>query len=340
MFGSPLVRDELHAARQQVLSLLDRPFGDLLSSVNGAIYSIDRQGNPRITILADKPEAARSADLLNALCQDTGNPLFAAASGFTRVVRNSGLVPLVGQHCNRRRPPGPGMAVSAMRKGFYGTIGMQLRHLATGNKVFITAAHVLGHHGTLSPGLPVMQPTGSNRRERIGTLLDFTRLKDGQPNQADVAVVKLRSPLRNKLYRICNAERGTYSYFKIKSLLDSNPPQLGDRVISSGAERGFFRGYYDGSADVRIDYENLSDGTITRAIFTGQHVIQSREEPVDLQTGVPNHSLAGGNSGAIVLNEKSRAPLGMIFAGPREAHGTYFVTPIETILHVMGLALP
>jgi hypothetical protein len=210
--------------------------------------------------------------------------------------------------------PAPGGVSVGHFKITAGTIGCLVRK---GNALCILSNnHVLANVNAATIGDPTLQPGpfdgGTVPADVIAKLLAFIPINFAAPNKVDCAIAQTSPNLVTPL------DKG---YGKIN--LPVVPCQLNLLVSKCGRTTQFTRGRItDCSATVRVGY-----GTAGTPIFQNQIIIQSLTS---------NPFSAGGDSGSLIVTDRTKQPVGLLFAGST----THTIAnPISAVLAALGVTI-
>ncbi|MFZ5634621.1 MAG: hypothetical protein ACOY40_17475 [Bacillota bacterium] len=239
-----------------------------------------------------------------------------------------GRVRLLDSRTGKQRPARPGMSIGHY-KVTAGTFGAVVKDKKTGEPLILSNNHILanatdGRDGRAAPGDPIFQPgvyDGGNVQDKIAELLRFVPLlrsvKEADcPVAAGAAragsmlvhVIKPNYDLRFvKHYRGSNiidaaVARPVSPDVISEDILEIGLPQgtgmaeVGQTVIKSGRSSGITSGPVS-AVDVSLQVE-LNDSEV--GMFSNQVVAEMVSR--------------GGDSGALILDERKRA-VGLLFAG-------------------------
>jgi hypothetical protein len=195
-----------------------------------------------------------------------------------------------------------------------GTFGALVRD-AAGDLYVLSNSHVLAHEGRLPRGAPIFQaglldlPPGAGKRE-VATLSDFVRY-DAGPLKVDAAIAKGITPelLSSEILGI-GAPQGVA------------PAQVDMIVHKFGRTTGYTVGRVSSVAtDVTLPFET---GAFT---FVNQIVIDSLSASMFSD---------GGDSGALLLDRRTNAAVGLLFGGSR-THT--FANHLSDVLQALNVTL-
>lgn len=214
----------------------------------------------------------------------------------------------------RYRPAPGGVSVGHFRITA-GTLGCLARR---GNSLFILSNnHVLADSNRARIGDPILQPGridgGVQPRDVIAKLSRFVPIRfGGPPNRVDCAIAqtspRLVTPLEQRYGRI---------------RLPIARCGLNLLVKKSGRTTQFTRGRItDCNATVRVNYG------VGVATFQNQIIIQSLNPPAPFS--------AGGDSGSLIVTDRTSQPVGLLFAGS----ATHTIANhIQDVLTALGVTI-
>jgi hypothetical protein len=239
---------------------------------------------------------------------------------------------IVAQVGFRDRQPPPVQAGSSIGhpNGETGTFG-SLVVLADKKVCILSNNHVLAalnagpqQVNTLHPGLADATANNSSNTLVIGQLARFVPLNlsetptAGVHNTVDAAVTWTSRKLASTVHR---------SFTMATSWL---PYSLGMSVMKDGRTTGYTEGKIVGvSADIPVAYEG-PNGKWLYGWFSNQLVIQGFNQVFS----------DAGDSGALVLQETTHQPVGLLFSGSqdRQTGESYsFANPIESVITALGI---
>jgi len=219
------------------------------------------------------------------------------------------------------RPARPGCSIgfafTGARSGniMAGTFGAVVE--SGGKRFILSNNHVLAHENALPVGSIIFQPglldKNTPQSNRIGKLSKFVTLETGNPNRVDCAIAEV---LENNLVSPTVLP-------KVNKLKSGQPVvgTVGMRVEKTGRTTGYTSGtIQDISADVKVGYDL---GTLT---FADQIIIVG---------GTKSFSDAG-DSGSLIVEQKSKRPVGLLFAGS-DSHT--IANHIEDVLQQLNVSI-
>ncbi len=183
------------------------------------------------------------------------------------------------------------------------------------NKICILSNnHVLANYNQASIGDIISHPggcdLGSVQGMIIANLLDYVHLSPGQANEADAALAHTARAVVTQQYEV----------------IDFNPEPLdaadvlGLTVVKEGRTTGYTKGTVEGVSGTR-----WADYPIGRLAFVNTMVIRGSFGPFSL----------GGDSGALVIDEVSGSPVGLLFGGDGQTFS--FVNPIRRVMELLDI---
>jgi len=194
-----------------------------------------------------------------------------------------------------------------------GTIGCRVGK--GGNVYALSNNHVYADENQASIGDAVIQPVkfdgGSSLADDIGTLNAYIPIDFGRGDNIVDAAIALSST--------ANLGNATPSDGYGVPSTTTVVPKVRERVQKYGRTTGLTKGKIDAiNATVDVDY---STGV---ARFVGQIIIS------------PGNFSAGGDSGSLIVTQKGKNPVGLLFAG------SFFFTvanPIDDVLSAFGVTI-
>ena len=216
----------------------------------------------------------------------------------TDVIETGRFVVLESPQRGRMRPVRPGCSIGCQPKDghlmaatFGAIVAKDRKHYVLSNN------HVLANENKLPLGSPIFQPglrdKNAPRKDRIAKLSHFIRLKVRGRNKVDCAIALLAKKTRWNaavLPRVNELKSG-----------DPIPAAVKMVVEKTGRATGYTTGKIeDVSFTVKVGY---ASGTLT---FVDQILISGDgKKPFS----------GGGDSGSLVVDRKSKRPVGLLFGG-------------------------
>lgn len=210
------------------------------------------------------------------------------------------------------RPARPGCSVGFAFTGaqagsvMAGTFGVLVEK--GGQKFILSNNHVLANENSLPKGSPIFQPglldLNDPTHDQIARLTDFIKLETGKGNKVDCAIAEVDGSVSPRLMP------------QVNKLKTGQPvvAAVGMAVEKVGRTTSFTTGKItDVSANVKVTYDI---GTLT---FVDQILI----------AGSKGAFSAAGDSGSLIVDQKGKAPVGLLFAG----------SPAQTIANHIGEVL-
>jgi hypothetical protein len=201
--------------------------------------------------------------------------------------------------------------------GSAGTIGCVV-DLGSGEPHILSAAHVLAPPTcSCSWGDRILQPAQSDggSSPHFASLVDWTPIDftHGGVNHMDAAIAVVNVPHRSVSKAI--AHIGAISLPHVEAV-------AGQRVAKVGRSTSHRTGTI---FDIDFDVKGITYSNYKSANFEGQIAIQSDDDDVFAERG---------DSGALVVDACSKAPVGLLFAvGGRPGQKIGISTPIEAVLN-------
>ena len=219
------------------------------------------------------------------------------------------------------RPARPGCSIGFAFTGaqsgniMAGTFGAVVE--SGGKRFILSNNHVLAHENALPLGSTIFQPglldKNTPQTDKIGKLSKFVTLETANPNHVDCAIAEI---LENNLVSPTVMP-------KVNKLKSGQPvvATVGMRVEKTGRTTGYTSGTIrDISANVKVGYDL---GTLT---FEDQIIIVG---------GTKSFSDAG-DSGSLIVEQKSKRPVGLLFAGS-DSHT--IANHIEDVLQQLNVSI-
>jgi hypothetical protein len=217
----------------------------------------------------------------------------------------------------RFRPAPGGVCVGHPDFPGAGTLGCLVRQGR--GRFALCAGHVAANVGDGGPGDPLLQPARLDRgtnRDRLGRLFDFTPIRFGGPlNQVDAAIVRV------------TAKAVTAEIAGVGIPTGVEEPLPDTVVVKSGRTTGVTRGAIVATrGQVRVFFPERGP-----ALFGPVVAIEA--------VGATAPFVAEGDSGAIVLEARSRKACAMVLAHAT-ARDLVFALPLEIALDALNVTLP
>jgi endonuclease G len=185
-----------------------------------------------------------------------------------------------------------GISISNEWSYGYGTLGGLVKDRLTGEKMILSAWHVLANSAYTRPGLRIMQPGVADGGTYRNTVARFTR--HGMYQGLDAAVARLEGP-RTTLDEA----------FEIGSVTGVIEPVLDMQLVKSGRASRVTRGRISGMGGERLIWY----GGLQRKIRYIVHIVQGSEG---------GEVSRGGDSGSWWLEEHTRRAAALHIAGDDE----------------------
>ncbi|MCX7096451.1 MAG: hypothetical protein NTV43_00935 [Methylococcales bacterium] len=206
-----------------------------------------------------------------------------------------------GQHQQQQRPVVPGIQISPLGVPYFGTLGCIVRR----NSEFFALSnnHILASLNRLPIGTQIVQPSGNAPNNVFATLIDFEPLRFTIPgsaaprNRMDAAIASISDPNSVQLGVVFGLGRFTPQLVA---------PRPGMNVVKSGRTTGVTKGRIKaiGVQGITVNYGSLQNPIIS--VFDNCTLISNT-------TNTP--FALPGDSGAIIFEQSSARPLGLLFAG-------------------------
>ncbi len=208
------------------------------------------------------------------------------------------------QHQQRRRPVPAGVEIGPLGGNFVGTLGCFVRRGAgnSGPLFVLSNNHVLADVNRFSLGTQFTQPFSSSPADVIAALSDFEPIRfpgpGSQPrNVMDAAIASVSDPGQVTLGRMLNIANYT------PQLLAARP---GMEVTKAGRTTGVTRGRIRA---IRVRGVQVNYGTRQNPI------IATFDNAITI-TGAGSAPFSNpGDSGSVILDERSGRPVALLFAG-------------------------
>jgi hypothetical protein len=222
----------------------------------------------------------------------------------------------------KNRPARPGDSIgfeypdpraSWLMAGTFGALARRGEDL-----LILSNNHVLALENQMPLDSPVFQPGlldgGDRKRDTIALLKEFVPLRGNVANEVDCALAKVLDP------------RSVLASFRrpVGALKSAQPiePTDGMSVVKVGRTTGYTKGViFDTSADFRVQYPELGN-----LLFQNQILIR----------GDKGAFSAPGDSGAIIVDPKSKGPVALLFGG---SPAFTVATPLSKVLSVLGVTI-
>jgi hypothetical protein len=190
----------------------------------------------------------------------------------------------------------PGISVGSVKLGTTGTLGAIVRDTTSQQLCVLSNWHVLCGGPEAAASDPVSQPgpidQGGNAPREVAKLERWLRLSE----QYDAAIARLDAGIETNGQLFGTSFRPTAVA----------APELGARLIKSGAVSGVTHGIVDGIAgSYRLDYTGFGDGPQWMAGF---RLIPDPQAPA-------NALSLEGDSGSLWVDETGERAIGLHFAG-------------------------
>lgn len=187
----------------------------------------------------------------------------------------------------------------------------------SGDIFILSNNHVLAATNQAQIGDPIFQPgpsDGGTSNDEIATLKDFIRININQDNEIDAAIAIVEE----------TGDVETYIVGIGKPTKQIKPAQTYMSVRKHGRTTGATLGIVeDVSATIFV---RVSRTSRKRARFVNQIGI----------SGFNGAFSQPGDSGSLVVDAVSNAPVGLLFAG---GNGTTFANPIDTVLNAFNVSI-
>lgn len=219
------------------------------------------------------------------------------------------------------RPAQPGCSVGFAFSGaqtgnvMAGTFGAVVE--SGGKRFILSNNHVLANENALPVGSIIFQPglldKNTPQADQIAKLAKFVTLETSKPNQVDCAIAEV---LQNNLVSPTVMP-------KVNKLKSGQPviAAVGMKVEKTGRTTGYTSGTIrDISANVKVGYDL---GTLT---FTDQIII----------VGGRKSFSDAGDSGSLIVEQKSKRPVGLLFAGS-DSHT--IANHVEDVLQQLNVSI-
>jgi hypothetical protein len=238
----------------------------------------------------------------------------------TDVIETGRFVVLQPRRQERMRPVQPGCSIGCQPKDghlmaatFGAIVAKKGKHYVLSNN------HVLANENRLPLGSPIFQPGLRDKnapgKDRIAKLSHFIRLRIHGSNEVDCAIALLAKKTRWNAAVLPRVN-------KLKSG-DPIPAALKMAVEKTGRETGYTTGKIE---DVRVTIKvGYGSGTLK---FVDQILIRADGK---------NPFCGGGDSGSLVVDRKSKRPVGLLFGG---AAGRFAVANhVADVLQHLGVTI-
>ena len=216
----------------------------------------------------------------------------------TDVIETGRFLAFVHKERQRIRPIQPGCSIGFEDKkgdAMAGTFGALVEK--KGKRYILSNNHVLANQNALPVGAPIFQPGLLDKNaagaDKIGALTHFIKLEVHSPNHVDCAIAELADGIK-----VSSAVMP-----RVNKLKSGSPVAAAEemQVEKTGRTTGYTTGtIHDVSATVKVQYD-LGMLTFADQILIG---------------GVGKKSFSeAGDSGALVVDRKSKRPVGLLFGG-------------------------
>lgn len=239
----------------------------------------------------------------------------------TDVIETGRFVVLQPRRQKRMRPVQPGCSIGCQPKDGHlmaATLGAIVAK--DGEHYVLSNNHVLANENRLPLGSPIFQPGLRDKnapgKDRIAKLSHFVRLKDHGSNAVDCAIAVLAKKITWNAALLPRV-------FKLKSGIPIHAATK-MAVEKTGRETGYTTGKIE-DVSVTIKVGGYSAGSLR---FVDQILIRADgKKPF----------CGGGDSGSLVVDRKSKRPVGLLFGG---AAGRFAVANhVSDVLRHLGVTI-
>jgi hypothetical protein len=203
-----------------------------------------------------------------------------------------------------------------------GTVGCVVYR--AGGPVILSNNHVLANSNDASVGDPIVQPGphdgGKVASDQIGTLLDFIPIKFGgmdMPDCQGTALLNtlarlLRSRLRFQVERQAEENNRMDAALCIPQAVDDVVPEIRDipRYISTPADPYVGQKVHKTGRTTEHTHDEVQQVQVTVQVQYGAGKLATFEDQI-----LFGPMSAGGDSGSLILDEETNAPVALLFAG-------------------------